>query len=770
MIFYSKAKTLNELKKLNFNIPKILIFTSKDFKNNHLKILFKIKKIFKKKIAIRSSSFDEDQNFKSNAGKFKSFLNVKPQDHHKVKNYIHEIIKDYKGNNESKNEIFVQDMVQNVKFSGVCTTRDINTSLPYFCINYTDSANTTLVTSGASETKTYTYLENSYYRPEKKFIKIFNAAKKLIHLFKTDSLDIEFAFDKSNKLFILQVRPIFFQNNKNLISKNSIEISLNRLRKKIIKIKKKHYDLLGNTSYFGVMPDWNPAEIIGMKPKPLALSLYQELVTDHVWSENRKDIGYRDVTSHHLITSFFGTPYVDLRVDFNSWIPKNLSNETSKKIINFYLEKFKKNLSSHDKIEFDIVFTCYSFLTKTKINKDLKKILNNKEKLKFLSELKNITYNTIKSLPKNLKLISELKSRRKKILTSDMHEINKIYYLIEDCKRYGTYAFSGIARCAFLAIEILNSLVHEKIITENEKMFFLNSINTINKKMKNDFTKLSKISFIKKYGHLRPDTYEITSLNYKSGFSKYFNKKILSNKTKDHQFEFSRNQIISLQRKLKKHKLNLSAKSLIKFIRQAIEEREMSKFIFSSSINSIFENLQKFGKKYNIDKKNLSFIKIHKILDLHYNVNNLKTIKSINSHIKENIKDYKNNCRVTLPEIILNEKNLYSYYHISSKINYITNKNVSSKIINLKKLKSKKDLVNKIVCIENADPGYDYLFNYNIKGLITRFGGINSHMAIRCAELNIPAMIGVGEINFNKIIKSNFISINCTTKNYNLNV
>ena len=31
------------------------------------------------------------------------------------------------------------------------------------------------------------------------------------------------------------------------------------------------------------MPDWNPAEIIGIKPKPLALSLYRELITDHIW-------------------------------------------------------------------------------------------------------------------------------------------------------------------------------------------------------------------------------------------------------------------------------------------------------------------------------------------------------------------------------------------------------------------------------------------------------------------------------------------------------
>ena len=47
-------------------------------------------------------------------------------------------------------------------------------------------------------------------------------------------------------------------------------------------------------------------------------------------------------------------------------------------------------------------------------------------------------------------------------------------------------------------------------------------------------------------------------------------------------------------------------------------------------------------------------------------------------------------------------------------------------------------LTNKIIIIESADPGYDWIFNYNIKGLITKYGGANSHMAIRSAEKSIP--------------------------------
>ena len=53
-----------------------------------------------------------------------------------------------------------------------------------------------------------------------------------------------------------------------------------------------------------------------------------------------------------------------------------------------------------------------------------------------------------------------------------MYSIDKIYWFAEDCKRFGTYSFGGLARCGFIAIELLNSFVNEKIITKEDKMFF----------------------------------------------------------------------------------------------------------------------------------------------------------------------------------------------------------------------------------------------------------------------------------------------------------
>ena len=62
--------------------------------------------------------------------------------------------------------------------------------------------------------------------------------------------------------------------------------------------------------------------------------------------------------------------------------------------------------------------------------------------------------------------------------------------------------------------------------------------------------------------------------------------------------------------------------------------------------------------------------------------------------------------------------------------------------------------------IENADPGYDFIFGYKIQGLITMYGGSNSHMTIRCSELNVTAVIGVGHKSFSEIKLNSIIQIN----------
>ena len=75
--FKSKSDTLHFLKNKRFNINNFLSFKKFQILKNDLWVNLILKKFRNKSIIIRSSALDEDQKFKSNAGKYDSVKIIK---------------------------------------------------------------------------------------------------------------------------------------------------------------------------------------------------------------------------------------------------------------------------------------------------------------------------------------------------------------------------------------------------------------------------------------------------------------------------------------------------------------------------------------------------------------------------------------------------------------------------------------------------------------------------------------------------------------------
>ena len=65
-----------------------------------------------------------------------------------------------------------------------------------------------------------------------------------------------------------------------------------------------------------------------------------------------------------------------------------------------------------------------------------------------------------------------------------------------------------------------------------------------------------------------------------------------------------------------------------------------------------------------------------------------------------------------------------------------------------------------------CNSGYDFVFSHKINGLITAFGGPNSHMSIRCNEFGIPAAIGIGDKKFQQLINNDTLFLDCKKSDY----
>ena len=360
MNFLSKAKTLAKLegKLASCTVLAQLCFSVDEFIASKHAVLKKISKKFNK-VIIRSSAKVEDGCVNSFAGAFLSVLGVDAKNSAECEAAIISIIDSYLVK-DVDDEFFVQPMLDAVECSGVLFTADPDTCAPYLIANMDFSGDTDSVTSGRkSMLKTFIYFNDGKYYAGDKYQKYLVAmAKELTDIFEGIPLDIEFAF-ANGALYLLQVRRLVVKREYNLSYLNMAD-ALNKVSKKIEKLSEPHPELLGSRVIYGIMPDWNPAEIIGVRPKKLALSLYKELVTDSVWAYQRDNYGYRNLRSHPLLVDFLGVPFIDVRVSFNSFIPKALNDNIAVKLIDYYLNMLSETPHFHDKVEFEIIFSCYT--------------------------------------------------------------------------------------------------------------------------------------------------------------------------------------------------------------------------------------------------------------------------------------------------------------------------------------------------------------------------------------------------------------------------
>ncbi len=764
--YKNKAETLKNISgKLKYGtVLPMYLFTTGDWKKNQNRCINNLKKKswFKWPVIVRSSHNNEDSQASSLAGHFESILNVHSST--EIIEAVNKVIKSYKSNSKI-NQIFIQPMLTNVKMSGVILSHDINTSSPYFSINYNDtSADTTLITSGSKNNKILFYHHSNNGIIPKRFKKIISLAKELFEYSNCIPIDIEFAVDRNDNCFLLQIRKLILKNySKVKIEKHNK--TLKDIENKINNSFKKHPYLFGRKTIFGVMPDWNPAEMVGIRPRPLALSLYQNLITDSTWAYQRDNYGYKKLRGFPLMQSLGGVPFIDLRVSFNSFIPKSLDKKIAEKLVNFYLKVLTQKPHLHDKIEFDVAYTCYTFDLPDRLRKLTQNGFSYIEIDRIKKSLLDLTNRIINYdtgiWRTDLQKIKELLPRRQLIENSKLKKEDKIFYLLEDCRRYGTLPFAGLARVGFIAVEFLNSLVKQKIISLEDKQRLLLSLETITTSLSKDIIKLSKRKFLENYGHLRPGTYDIRSKRYDENYDAYF--KYHSNaieNSKKKSFSLSSNQLRLIDKLIKKHKIDYDAEFFVRFIKKGIEAREYAKFEFTKNVSLILKLLTELGEKLGLTRDDCSFIDIRVIYEL------MNSSKDIDLVLKKTIEvgkeEFSKTEKLNLPSLIFKTNDIWIFSQLPSEPNFITQKKVTGQIQVASE--DKVDLDRKIVFINSADPGYDWIFTKKIGGLVTKYGGANSHMAIRANELGIPSVIGAGEQFYDFWIKYNFLSIDCSKK------
>lgn len=785
-IFGTKSETLTRLQPLltQAKILPIFYFSESEWERDASLILKSIRELFLDgELIIRSSAKNEDGMTTSMAGAFLSCMNISVNNDVMLVDAIEQVIASFSEFSRADNQILIQPMLNDINMSGVVMTHDLERGSPYYVINYDDESGLTdTITGGIGIQKTVLVYRETYREKvsSRRIKSLLNACEELEKICGNVPLDIEFAIDQTGLVYIFQVRRITLFNTWHPVTERRVARKLKYVSEFIQQIMNEKTNVYGEKTILGVMPDWNPAEIIGTTPRPLASSLYRYLITQSTWRESRADMGYFHPNNEELMVIIDHHPYIDVRNSFNSFLPNKLASSIKGKLLNAWIKRLNDHPEWHDKVEFEVVQTCFDFTFDQDFDARFKDVLSESEKMEYRTALHSLTHEAVSmqyngTLQQATRIIDDLANEQKiRVLNANNTDLSQVRDLLISCQEKGTYAFSILARHAFIAEALLRSAAHREALTDERLQLFKQSIHTITTDLAWEYAQVCAGSqtnelFLSQYGHLRPGTYDITSLRYDERNDLFTGSILKSSHYDSNQFSLRQNEREQLEVLLKEAYFSINVDQLLDYIQKAIAGREYAKFVFTRDLSDALAVLTKWGVKVGLSRDDISYLDITLLLKTLTNPM-LDDIDRVLLHqVEKKKRDYEQAKTLKLGHFISNSNDVFVIPFHRSMTNFITGMMVVSDLVVLQlDTPATTDLTNKIVAIENADPGYDWLFTKGISGLVTLYGGTNSHMAIRCAEFGIPAAIGCGEQLFSRIIKSQKLVLNCRDKKVEL--
>lgn len=762
----TKAQTLRRLQNLvrKSRIEDQFSFTVAQWQDSQSDIIRDIQThLGHRALVVRSSALSEDSFGSANAGAYDSVLNVDGANPAIIRQAVEQVVSSYPDDNMA-NQVLVQPMVSEVAASGVAFTRTLAHGGPYYVINYDDvSQSTESITSGTSrDHKTMLVYRNATLDPEQAPLtvqRLLPALREIEQLLDYDALDVEFAISQTGTVHILQVRPIAVQHEP--CDHSAIEAELQRAENRFQQLQVPAPFVQGDKALFGIMPDWNPAEIIGTRPGRLAASLYRYLIMDDIWATQRAEFGCRDVRPQPLLTEFAGHPYVNIRASFNSLIPANVPDDLARRLVNFYQDWLEQNPELHDKVEFDVVPTCYSLdMSAWQERMSTQGSFSPCEIEQLFDGLKAVTRSAIERTPEDWQTVRIAEQRFEKLQSGMAPPLAHTFLLLEEAKRYGTLPFAHLARSAFVAVTILRSAVKTGILSQAAYNGFMESIETVSHRFTTDAaavknSAMTRDDFIARYGHLRPGTYDILSRSYAEDPEHYLTPAIeqagqTNREATTEGIDAWRAECPTLARTLNDQGIAITSEALENFLRQAIEGREYAKFVFTRHLSGALDRLTDYGKKLGLTRDLLAHVPLPIFQAVRDETMGDSAKELLETAAESGRTAQALSLRVELPPLICQPMDFRQFLYSANQPNFVGSSRVAAPCIDLQNadVSAGSSLSGKIALIPQADPGYDWLFSQGIAGLITLYGGANSHMAIRAAEFGMPAAIGVGETRY----------------------
>jgi phosphoenolpyruvate synthase/pyruvate phosphate dikinase len=801
-----KASSLLYLDEHGFNVP---VFVPLAFEDLHQqdKIEQKLATFLSSypdinTCAVRSSVSHEDGRQASFAGKYSTMLDV-PADLESILSAIKIIKQDVETNSDQiktytstlkvdfdeRLGIVIQKMVESPEFAGVVFSR--GTDNPHYMeVSYHNGMGEDLVSGKVNgrQIKVARGMVPAGIQKEIPFLPDLLRDVQAIESLYGFPVDIEFAY-KNGELFILQARPIkgMHEVKPDMEMEQQLGEFLNTTRQQVGEILEDNF--LGN------MIDINPQELLGKYPLPLSFSLFSEMFPARVIPGARRELGY-ECSQNNCLHLLGGRAFIDFKTAASNFRPEGIGEEDYQKIYAYYLSEIRKNPSKQNKVEFELFFSLNNEDTRRRLAEIFE---GDQKKVDYIVRCFDSTSDRIEArtaelmenlgqkLSDYLHLIGREKERMEDLVRQEetgAGDLKEFFVsIVENIQKYGTSLFTQVARMDFYYNRKLAEYLEKKGLTDRgdillsgNKSIYMEFVEQLLKMIESpEERNRLEAAFEEKFGHMRQSQFDLHEPNYSE--QKVYEKSLPETSDLKQKLEDSGRKYQEYQTEMQRLKGILTGedyeelKRLVEKTRFCDEARERVKFIFMKEYDLLRPLLMKIKDNLRLDGfDDVFYLSYEDILDC------LADGLTGETGAKEKIVRNRSRERIfrqmEMPDVIREDYDTLAVQNRASEAVFISGlPEVSGEIFYVPKASELADfeaLRDKILLLEDSDQGSSHLFNFGIRGVITKVGSAHSHMAVLLREYGLPAVLAVGEEMFRRLKAGGRVSINCRDKKFKI--
>ncbi len=687
-------------------------------------------------LAVRSSRRGEDAPGAGNAGRYCSLIGIPPA---RLQSAITSVFASY-GRPEARDQVLIQPCIAPVSQALVAANRAPGDGALYDAISRAEGPSSSAITAGTVAAETRYLAHGTTTRMDAQTTRVQGLLREVESLI--GDLPFELELVRSGRtLWLLQLRllPPVAGVCAQRASKARARAGRARLR-----AQARNAD---RPALLGLMPDWNPAELLGEHPRPLALDLFRLLISRDTWWQARVALGYGRPRERDLIVAIAGRPYVDVRASFDSLLPAALDSGVARRVTSAWSAALCKQPALHDRVETAVALTCAEFDADARM---CEHGIRRSDRLRMLNALNPLTQSLLN--PAEIKARAEtLEALARQHWDSPIAPAAALQAL-RRLRLAVALPFAQAARIDFVIAALLNSAARMGVIEWHQVTALRGTARTAAGELVDALAAGDRAALQERQQALRPGTFEIAipTLSSWSIRRSVVPAALLASEDAS----LTAAQRAGLARLLQAQAPYLDAATLIALAPMAARAREVGKLALSRGISTILSGLTAWGTRWGLDRELLGWLDIKTMIEAADAPSRLLKIAA--SAALRHAED----AGLRMPAVLAEDDDLAAVRCTANAPSFIGNAPVSGPVCVVNRTTAPHSLPRgAIAAIESADPGFDWIFTRSPVALVTAFGGPHSHMALRCSELGLAAALGLGLSRFRRFAEASHAQV-----------